>query len=72
MDKKILGIIIAAFIIFLVLFVSVQWGKKGGQEINNIPPENNVVVNPVENMPETNPFETTVNPMDGYKNPFEE
>jgi hypothetical protein len=72
MDKKVLGIIIAVFIIALILFVSVQWGKKGNQEINNLPSGNGSIVNPVENMPETNPFETTVNPMDGYKNPFGE
>lgn len=72
MDKKVLGIIVAVFIIVLILFVSVQWGKKPSQETNNLPSGNGSIVNPIENMPETNPFETTVNPMDGYKNPFGE
>ena len=71
MDKKVLGTIIAVIVILLVIFAFMQWGKKGGEEINNIPQSNNNIVNPVENMPETNPFETTVNPMEGYKNPFE-
>jgi hypothetical protein len=71
MDKKPL-IIIAVIVIVLVLFIGMQWGKKGEQKMNNVPQNGNAAVNPIEKMPETNPFETTVNPMEGYKNPFEE
>jgi hypothetical protein len=72
MDKKVLGIIIAAIVVALVIFAFMQWEKKGSQAINNVPQVNSVVNNPVENMPETNPFKSAVNPMEGYKNPFDE
>jgi len=71
MDKKILGIIIAVIVIVLAVFLFLQWNR-GGSQITNNSQVNSLVNNPVENMPETNPFKSTVNPMEGYKNPFDE
>jgi len=70
MDKKVLGIIVAVVIIILFVFSYMSWNKKGTD--NNLPPMADNTINTMENMPETNPFETSVNPMEGYKNPFEE
>ncbi|MCK9445595.1 hypothetical protein M0Q50_01725 [bacterium] len=70
MDKKVLGTIVAIVIIVLFVFSYMLWNKKGTD--NNLPLTAESVINTMENMPETNPFETEVNPMDGYKNPFEE
>ncbi len=72
MDKKILGIIIAIIVIILVVCSYMYWGKKGGQLVNKNQQINSLTNNPVENMPEINPFKSTVNPMEGYKNPFDE
>lgn len=73
MDKKILGVLIGVLIIGLFVLSYFLWFKKSP---NNPPVPNGGnnfgIVNPVENMPETNPFATSVNPMEGYKNPFEE
>jgi len=70
MDKRALGVIIGIIIIAVIGFVY------SGMRSNNGPKGeegkfNGVVENPIENMPETNPFDTKVNPMDGYTNPFE-
>lgn len=70
MDKKVLGIIVAMVIVILFVFSYMLWSKKGID--NNFPLVVDNVINTMENMPETNPFETNVNPMEGYKNPFEE
>lgn len=74
MDKKILSIIIIVAIIAIAVFAYRQMGDKLSNQINNEEESqfNGVMENPLENMPETNPFETKVNPMEGYKNPFEE
>jgi|GEM_PF-1738307 len=72
MDKKVLGIIIVVVIVAVAIFGYFQWGNKGGQKAEEGNKFNGVIDNPVENMPETNPFETKVNPMEGYTNPFEE
>jgi len=74
MDKKVLNIIIVVIVIAIAIFAYMQWGNKKSTQINNeqgIQQFNGVIDNPLENMPETNPFETKVNPMEGYKNPFE-
>ncbi|MDD4531515.1 MAG: hypothetical protein PHH21_02285 [Candidatus Pacebacteria bacterium] len=70
MDKRALGVIIGIIIIAVIGFVysnirsdRLQKGEEGKF--------NGVIENPIENMPETNPFDTKVNPMDGYTNPFE-
>ncbi|MFA5086511.1 MAG: hypothetical protein WC468_02930 [Candidatus Paceibacterota bacterium] len=70
MDKRALGVIIGIIIIAVIGFVY------SGMRSNNDPKGeegkfNGVIENPIENMPETNPFDTKVNPMDGYTNPFE-
>jgi predicted negative regulator of RcsB-dependent stress response len=70
MDKKVLGIIMGIVIIVLFIFSYMLWNKKGTDD--NLPPVVENIINTMEEMPETNPFETNVNPMDGYKNPFEE
>jgi hypothetical protein len=70
MDKKVLGIIMGIVIIVLFIFSYMLWNKKGTDD--NLPPVAENIINTMEEMPETNPFETNVNPMDGYKNPFEE
>lgn len=72
MDKKILGIIIVVIIIILAVFSYMYWGNKEGQLVSDNSQINSLINNPVENMPEINPFKSTVNPMDGYKNPFDE
>jgi hypothetical protein len=73
MDKKILGVLVGIIIIGLFVFSYMIWFKKGA---SNLPGPNGGAefgtVNPIENMPEINPFATDVNPMEGYKNPFEE
>lgn len=72
MDKKVIGVIVGAIIIAICGFVY------SGLRSNDVPKAeegnkfNGVMDNPIENMPETNPFETKVNPMEGYTNPFEE
>jgi hypothetical protein len=71
MDKRVLSVIIGAIIISICGFVY------SGLRSSNIQKSesgkfNGVMENPVEKMPETNPFETSVNPMDGYSNPFGE
>ena len=71
MDKRALGVIIGIIIIAVIGFVySGMRANKGtkGEEGKF----NGLIENPVENMPETNPFDTKVNPMDGYTNPFGE
>lgn len=72
MDKKILGIIIAVVVITTILFFGVPKSKKVSPVINTPSQENSVVTDPVIDMPEINPFKNEVNPMEGYKNPFDE
>jgi len=74
MDKKVLNIIIVLVLLAIAIFAYIQWGNKKTIQVNNeqgTQKFNGVIENPLENMPETNPFETEVNPMEGYKNPFE-
>ena len=70
MDKRALGVIIGIIIIAVIGFVysNMRSGKLEKGEEGKF---NGVIENPIENMPETNPFDTKVNPMDGYTNPFE-
>ncbi|MFA5169516.1 MAG: hypothetical protein WC386_01570 [Candidatus Paceibacterota bacterium] len=72
MDKRALGVIIGAVIIAICGFVYYGLRSNSAPKANEEGGFNGVIENPVESMPETNPFETTVNPMDGYTNPFEE
>jgi len=72
MDKRALGVIIGAIIISICGFVYSGLRSSNVQKSGESGKFNGVMENPVEKMPETNPFETSVNPMDGYSNPFEE
>lgn len=71
MDKKILilVIIILIIIIFSMLYFCF---KPSNVTLNNNQSDNVVktATNITNKMPETNPFKTEVNPMDGYTNPF--
>jgi flagellar basal body-associated protein FliL len=73
MDKKVLNIVIAIIVIAIAVYAYMQLGnKKGGEDVNAPASQfDSVIDNPIEAMPETNPFDTNVNPMEGYKNPFE-
>lgn len=72
MDKKAVGVIIGAVIIAICGFVYSGLRSNGVPKSEEGNKFNGVIDNPIENMPETNPFATEVNPMDGYTNPFEE
>lgn len=71
MDKRTLGVIIGIIIIAVIGFVysGMRADKAAKGEEGKF---NGLIENPVEKMPETNPFDTKVNPMDGYTNPFGE
>lgn len=71
MDKRALGVIIGIAIIAIIGFVysGMRAAKAPKGEEGKF---NGIIENPVEKMPETNPFDTNVNPMDGYTNPFGE
>lgn len=84
MEKKVLIILIALKIVVLVVvgtvvyYLSYQKGYKTGYEAGKevgraaavVKPEK-AVTNPLEKMPETNPFEKVINPFkELYKNPF--
>ena len=71
MDKRALGVIIGAVIIAICGFVYSGLRSGNNHKVEEGNKFNGVMENPVENMPETNPFETKVNPMDGYTNPFD-
>ena len=71
MDKRALGVIIGAVIIAICGFVYSGLRSGNNPKVEEGNKFNGVMENPVENMPETNPFETKVNPMDGYTNPFD-
>lgn len=83
MDKKFLNILISLAVAAILAigaagFFSYQMGyKKGydtGKEDGRIAAQvkpGDAVQNPLEKMPETNPFENVANPFeDAYKNPF--
>ena len=80
MDKKIL---IIFTVVVLVVAVGVYYfsykkgysaGYKEGKEVGRAAAQvkaGEVVTNPMEKMPETNPFEKVINPFkELYKNPF--
>ena len=76
MDKKLLIIFIVVVLVVAAgcYFVGYKKGFASGVETGRIAAETSAgaaVTNPLEKMPETNPFEKAVNPFkDLYKNPF--
>lgn len=68
MSKKLLFSIVAVLVIIVICFVYFYMNKQTGNNINN----NRAATTPsvTAKMPETNPFKTKVNPMQGYTNPF--
>ena len=83
MDKKTLSLIIIFVIVVLIVAVGVYYfaykkgysvGYEEGKETGRAAAQvgaGEVVTNPMEKMPSTNPFEKVVNPFkEGYKNPF--
>lgn len=68
--------IIIAVIVLLVLAAVYFFSVSRTEESEELPLEEKITgqteINPVENLPETNPFKAETNPFsDGYKNPFE-
>ena len=73
MNKKVLSIVFVVVLVALAICAYMAWGnKKGNNNIGAPGSEFNIMQNPLEAMPETNPFEVKVDPMEGYKNPFSE
>lgn len=76
MSKKILVVFIIVVIIVAagVYYFGYQKGYDAGKEVGRAASQvkpGEVVTNPMEKMPETNPFEKVVNPFkELYKNPF--
>lgn len=69
MNKNILILIIVVILIAilgLIYFFVPKPQQKLNPEINSTA----VQANPAGKMPETNPFASKVNPMEGYTNPF--
>jgi len=59
-------------IIVIIILVVLGFGFVCFYNISSHPKniEKTVTVNPTAKMPETNPFKTKVNPVEGYTNPF--
>ena len=77
MKKALIFIVILIAIGLIVYFVSKQNKLKQAQEeattqtLGETLFESTAGENPAENLPELNPFDTSLNPYsDGYKNPF--
>ena len=79
MDKKFLVLVLVGTVLALVAgvggyFFGYQKGYGAGVEIGRAAAKTGAgaaVTNPLENMPETNPYEKVVNPFEaGYINPF--
>ncbi len=83
MDKKFLNILIALAIVAVLVIVGAGFfsykigykkgyniGKEDGRIAAQVKPAE-AVQNPLEKLPETNPFEKVKNPFEeGYQNPF--
>lgn len=83
MDKKFLNILIAVSVVAVLAIAGAGYfsykmgytkgydiGKEDGRIAAQVKP-GEAVQNPMEEMPETNPFEKVANPFeDAYKNPF--
>ncbi|PIR72925.1 MAG: hypothetical protein COV26_01335 [Candidatus Nealsonbacteria bacterium CG10_big_fil_rev_8_21_14_0_10_36_23] len=73
MNKKLLIILIVVILVAagLVYYFWYQKGKKTGLEVTIPTLPKAAVTNPLEKMPETNPFDKAINPFKTlYKNPF--
>lgn len=79
MNKKLLILVLAAAVLALAVgvggyYFGYQKGYGQGVEVGRAAATTRAgqaVSNPLEKMPETNPFEKVVNPFEaGYKNPF--
>lgn len=73
MNKKflIIFIIVILVVVGVVYYFWYQKGKKTGLEITTPTLLKAAVTNPLEKMPETNPFDKGINPFKTlYKNPF--